>query len=111
MQDRLITPSPRMERGPSCTGLSPHRSKERLTSPALHRNVPDQLSGTKNHFAFGNESHAQGHVRVRKNDRDRWRSRTEFILMLIGYTVGLGNVWKFPYLCHINGGGEICVTD
>lgn len=38
--------------------------------------------------------------------RDAWGNKIEFILASIGLAVGLGNVWRFPYLCQRNGGGE-----
>uniref|UniRef100_A0A8C3A5Q2 Transporter n=1 Tax=Cyclopterus lumpus TaxID=8103 RepID=A0A8C3A5Q2_CYCLU len=46
---------------------------------------------------------------MRTRRGEQWASKTEYMLVVAGNLVGLGNVWKFPYLCYKNGGGAFLV--
>lgn len=43
-------------------------------------------------------------------DHGQWSSRLAFILAATGSAVGLGNVWKFPYIMGENGGGAFVLV-
>ncbi|XP_065808349.1 sodium- and chloride-dependent GABA transporter 2 isoform X1 [Labrus bergylta] len=58
-----------------------------------HKGLPNGKEGTKDGLQA----------------RGEWASKAEFLLAVAGQIIGLGNVWRFPYLCYKNGGGVFFV--
>lgn len=52
----------------------------------------------------------EGGSDAEEEERPAWNSKLQYILAQVGFSVGLGNVWRFPYLCQKNGGGEFLLT-
>ncbi|KAL4233247.1 Sodium-dependent serotonin transporter [Mactra antiquata] len=44
-----------------------------------------------------------------KDIRGVWTNKREFFLAIVGYTVGVGSVWRFPIICSRNGGGAFLI--
>jgi len=42
-------------------------------------------------------------------EKEEWESRIGFLLAAIGAAIGLGNIWRFSYLCYKNGGSAFLI--
>ncbi|CAK9299252.1 unnamed protein product [Gordionus sp. m RMFG-2023] len=96
--------------------ILPFKTPRKYSLPKIHIKKlvenfeEDILGGDNTEYGDDNEDLEEDPVKRRHGPgRVSWKNKIQLFLAFIGYSMGLPNVWRFPYLCYDNWGGAFFI--
>lgn len=86
-------------------------SKRASLAPAISGNTSDELTDSShppNHHHTHRHFSLTGSL-LSQHQREQWSKKFDFLMSIIGFSVDLASIWRFPYLCFKNGGGLLTI--